>query len=233
MCLTNVEPIARGSPNIPRLTDLPEVRELAAQLGGDGQVDARFPFDGHMIPRFPAEPESWQPPGAKEAHLDAYGPNGWTGGFNHGFGTVAYLTDIPECGGCFSYWRGSHRSCHEFFVRNPSMVDGGWRGSAEWRNFWSQEPHASRGGPNSKGKAVQVCYSTQRMCERASDCRHLHAMVTWTHAYACTHVATTKVVGGPGDLVVWHGWLMHAGTGNANPENPRLALFGSFRNTAM
>ena len=75
------------------------------------------------------------------------------------------------------------------------MVDGSWRGTAEWIEFWSQEPHASRGGPNSKGNGVQV-------------------------------------VGGPGDLVVWHGWLQHASSINGN-DFPRLAIFGSFRNMAM
>ena len=97
-------------PSIPRLTDLPYVQELADQLGGKGQTAAPFPFDGHLIPRFPNsgvntswkgepdEQEEWQPPAA--AHWDGYGPNGWTGGYNVGFGTVAYLSDIPEKGGC-------------------------------------------------------------------------------------------------------------------------------------
>jgi ectoine hydroxylase-related dioxygenase (phytanoyl-CoA dioxygenase family) len=58
-----------------------------------------------------------------------------------------------------------------------------------------QEPHASRGGPNSRGKGVQV-------------------------------------VGEAGDLLVWHGWLIHSGSQNACTF-PRLALLGSFRNTAM
>ena len=42
-----------------RLTDLPSVRALAQQLGG-GNVSATFPFDGHLIPRFP-EPD-WEEP---------------------------------------------------------------------------------------------------------------------------------------------------------------------------
>jgi hypothetical protein len=68
------------------------------------------------------------------------GPNGWTGGFNHGFGTVAYLSDVPEKGGGFTYWPGSHRSSHQFFLENPGFIDGSWKadGSRVWKNFWSQ-----------------------------------------------------------------------------------------------
>ena len=79
-----------------------QVQELAEQLGG-GNVKAPFPFDGHFIPRFPEA--EWKEPGG--THLDAYGPNGWTGGFNHGFGTVAYLSDINDQGGGFTYWPGA------------------------------------------------------------------------------------------------------------------------------
>ena len=90
----------------------------------------------------------------------AQGPNGWTGGYNVGFGTVAYLSDIPEKGGCFSYWAGSHRSAHQFFLENPGTIDGSWAadGQRVFKEFWTKEPHASRGGvpEKSKGKAVQV-----------------------------------------------------------------------------
>ena len=90
----------------------------------------------------------------------AQGPNGWTGGYNVGFGTVAYLSDIPEKGGCFSYWAGSHRSAHQFFLENPGTIDGSWAadGQRVFNEFWTKEPHASRGGvpEKSKGKAVQV-----------------------------------------------------------------------------
>jgi hypothetical protein len=54
----------------------------------------------------------------------ADGGNGWTGGLNHGFVITAYLEDIDEQGGCFTYWRGSHNSVHEYFRRYPSQIDG-------------------------------------------------------------------------------------------------------------
>jgi hypothetical protein len=190
--------------SIPRLTDLPQVQRLAEQLGG-GNTEAPFPFDGHLIARFPEHGKAWEPPAG--THLDGYGPNGWTGGYNHGFGTVAYLNDIDETHGAFTYWPQSHRSCHQFFAENPGTIDGSFRqlkagedrfaatkGSA-WEDFWAREPHASRGGPNSRGNGVCVA-------------------------------------GKKGDLVVWHGWLQHANSANAGTF-PRLALFGSFRNAAM
>lgn len=114
-----------------------------------------------------------------------------------GFGTVAYLSDVPNRGGGFTYWPGSHRSSQQFFLENPGMIDGSWLadGRKVWKEFWSKEPHASRGGPRSQGKGVQV-------------------------------------VGQAGDLLVWHGWLQHSSSENVS-DGPRLALLGSFRNTAM
>ena len=93
----------------------------------------------------------------------AQGPNGWTGGYNVGFGTVAYLSDIPEKGGCFSYWAGSHRSAHQFFLENPGTIDGSWAadGQRVFKEFWTKEPHASRGG---------ACGGGGRVCGRARPC---------------------------------------------------------------
>ena len=45
-----------------------------------------------------------------------------------------------------------------------------------------------------------------------------------------------QIVGKRGDLLIWHGWLQHAGSqrsADIEPYYPRLALLGSFRNTAM
>ena len=85
----------------PKLMDLPQVEALSTQLGGPGGFTTSYPFDGHMIPTWPArEPGAeWSPSGM--GHLDNYGPNGWTGGLNHGFVVTAYLEDIEEGGGCF------------------------------------------------------------------------------------------------------------------------------------
>jgi hypothetical protein len=44
------------------------------------------------------------------------------------------------------------------------------------------------------------------------------------------------VVGKAGDLLVWHGWLQHAGStrsADVEPFFPRMALLGSFRNHTM
>ena len=41
----------------------------------------------------------------------------------------------------------------QFFVENPEMIDGSWRGAPEYKEFWAKEPHASRGGPNSSTHA--------------------------------------------------------------------------------
>ena len=37
-----------------------------------------------------------------------------------------------------------------------------------------------------------------------------------------------QFAGKKGDVIIWHGWLMHAGSMNTS-QTPRLALFGSFR----
>lgn len=45
-----------------------------------------------------------------------------------------------------------------------------------------------------------------------------------------------QILGKKGDLVIWHGWLQHAGSqrsAEVEPYYPRLALLGSYRNTAM
>jgi hypothetical protein len=52
-----------------RLTELPGVQALARQLSG-GQASAPFPFDGHLIPRFP-QASAWQEPDG--THWDGYG----------------------------------------------------------------------------------------------------------------------------------------------------------------
>ena len=36
-----------------------------------------------------------------------------------------------------------------------------------------------------------------------------------------------QFAGKKGDVIIWHGWLMHAGSMNVS-QTPRLALFGSF-----
>ena len=38
----------------PKLMDLPQVAALSTQLGGPGGFTTSFPFDGHMIPTWPA-----------------------------------------------------------------------------------------------------------------------------------------------------------------------------------
>ena len=45
-----------------------------------------------------------------------------------------------------------------------------------------------------------------------------------------------QIVGRKGDLLIWHGWLQHSSSqrsADVEPYYPRLALLGSFRNTAM
>eukprot|EP01047_Picozoa_sp_COSAG01_P019752 COSAG01_NODE_1108_length_11662_cov_189.275534_10_plen_408_part_00 len=58
-----------GSVAARRLTELPGVQALARQLSG-GQASAPFPFDGHLIPRFP-QASAWQEPDG--THWDGYG----------------------------------------------------------------------------------------------------------------------------------------------------------------
>ena len=123
-----------------------------------------YPFDGHMIPTWPAaQPTTWEP--GTGAHLDNYGPNGWTGGLNHGFVVTAYLQDIDERGGCFTYWPGSHYSVHEYFRKYPSQVDGSFghsAGSETWKQFWANDPHASRGGVAEKSKHTGVQFTGKK-----------------------------------------------------------------------
>jgi hypothetical protein len=122
-----------------------------------------YPFDGHMIPTWPAaQTTAWQP--GTGAHLDNYGGNGWTGGLNHGFVITAYLQDIDERGGCFTYWPRSHYSVHEYFRANPTHIDGSFEHSGldTWRRFWTTEPHASRGGVAEKSKHTGVQFSGKR-----------------------------------------------------------------------
>jgi hypothetical protein len=93
-----------------------------------------------MIPTWPTNMENQEAtwvPGAG-VHLDNYGPHGWTGGFNCGFGLVALLNDVVEREGCFTYWRGSHHSTHQFFSRYPEQIDGSFTARPEWEDFWGQ-----------------------------------------------------------------------------------------------
>jgi hypothetical protein len=116
-----------------------QVQALAAQLGG-GHFATGHPFEGHMIPTWPTNMENQEAtwvPGAG-VHLDNYGPHGWTGGFNCGFGLVALLNDVVEREGCFTYWRGSHHSTHQFFSRYPEQIDGSFTARPEWEDFWGQ-----------------------------------------------------------------------------------------------
>ena len=142
----------------PILTELPQIQALSTQLGGQGGgFMTSYPFDGHMIPTWPAADKAaadWQPGAA--GHLDNYGGNGWTGGLNHGFVITVYLEDIDEQGGCFTYWPRSHESTHEYFRQNPSQIDGSFGGAPEWEEFWNEEPHASRGGDSARSKHTGV-----------------------------------------------------------------------------
>ena len=119
------------------LVELPEVKAVADQLAGEHGWACEFPFDGHAVCNWPpqqssAEPTSesatravqeWQP--TAKGHLDGYGSNGWIGGFNHGFGVCTYLCGgAAERSGCFTYWPGSHRHTHQFFIENPELIDG-------------------------------------------------------------------------------------------------------------
>jgi hypothetical protein len=54
----------------PKLTELPQIQALSTQLGGEGGFTTSYPFDGHMIPTWPAaDPTTtWQPGAA--GHLD-------------------------------------------------------------------------------------------------------------------------------------------------------------------
>eukprot|EP01048_Picozoa_sp_COSAG05_P027660 COSAG05_NODE_8177_length_729_cov_0.741270_2_plen_186_part_01 len=121
-----------------------------------------------MIPTWPAAEEEsgsaidWKP--GTGVHLDNYGPHGWTGGFNCGFGLVALLNDTPERAGCFTYWKGSHHSTHTFFSKYPEQIDGSFTTKPDWDTFWGEPPHSSLGGrPESHpgeqftGQAGDVC----------------------------------------------------------------------------
>ena len=115
---------------------------------------------------------------------------------------AAFSSRVQTEHGCAAqtYWPGSHKSTHAYFLEHPAHVDGSFgspEGQATWASFWQAEPHASLGGDAARSAASGVQFA-----------------------------------GNKGDVIIWHGWLMHAGSMNTS-QTPRLALFGSFRHKGM
>ena len=120
---------------------LPQMQAVVEQLGG-----GKFTGGGSQVLAIWPNPEAaWKP--ADNGHIDGYGPNGWSGGFM--LGATTYIEDVQPQGGAFSYWPQSHLPTHEFFLKDPSKIDGSFRAGPEWeerqwRIFSDATPYGSK-----------------------------------------------------------------------------------------
>lgn len=82
-----------------------------------------------MLVQWPRSEGHWQMPAT--GHIDGYGPGGWSGGFM--LGATAYLEEVQEEGGAFVYWPQSHLTTHQYFLQNPSHIDGSFTQRSDWQ----------------------------------------------------------------------------------------------------
>jgi len=109
---------------------LPQMEKVVQQLGGVNFSGG----GGSMLVQWPKRDGHWKMP--ESGHIDGYGPNGWSGGFM--LGATAYLEDVTDEAGAFVFWPESHHTTHQYFLENPSHVDGSFTERDDWetRN-WS------------------------------------------------------------------------------------------------
>ncbi|MFT5086148.1 MAG: hypothetical protein ACI906_000219 [Candidatus Latescibacterota bacterium] len=109
----------------PLFGHLPPMQEVVQQLGGDQFAGG----GGSMLVQWPHRDGHWAMP--EQGHIDGYGPNGWSGGFM--LGATAYLEDVEDEGGAFIYWPQSHLTTHQYFLENPSHIDGSFTERDDWK----------------------------------------------------------------------------------------------------
>jgi len=103
---------------------LPQMEEVVTQLGGGNFSGG----SGSMLVQWPKRDGHWDMP--ESGHIDGYGPNGWSGGFM--LGATAYLEDVNNDGGAFVFWPESHHTTHQYFLENPSHIDGSFTERDDW-----------------------------------------------------------------------------------------------------
>ena len=114
---------------------LPQVVSVVAQLSGGEFANG----DGSPLFTWPS------PPGTKwifphTSHIDGYGAS-WSPFM---IGATAYLYDVESRGGGFGYWPKSHLTTHQYFLEDPTQIDGrfqereGW----SWKAFSDRAPEA-------------------------------------------------------------------------------------------
>ena len=146
----------------PTFGQLPQMREVAEQLGG-GQLGGG---GGSMLVQWPNGKEAWDWP--SQGHIDGYGPGGWSGGFM--LGATTYLDDVEEEGGAFTYWPQSHLPIQDFFREFPEQIDGSFREREDWKERqWGIFSDLSPKGPEQfAAKAGDVILWHCFMCHTGS-----------------------------------------------------------------
>ena len=103
-----------------------------------------WPAGGSMLVHWPRSEGHWDMPAT--GHIDGYGPGGWSGGFM--LGATAYLEDVEDEGGGFVYWPQSHITTHQYFLENPSHIDGSFTEREDWKDrSWGIFSDLSPQGP--------------------------------------------------------------------------------------
>jgi ectoine hydroxylase-related dioxygenase (phytanoyl-CoA dioxygenase family) len=115
---------------------------------------------------WPRLDQQWAP--AENGHIDGYGPNGWSGGFM--LGATTYIDDVEPGGGAFSYWPKSHFPTHDFFLKDPSTIDGSFREGPVWEERqWRIFSDAAPSGPvEFTARAGSVIFWHCFMCHTGS-----------------------------------------------------------------
>ncbi len=135
---------------------------IVKQLGGGHFAGG----GGSMLVQWPQRDGQWSMPA--QGHIDGYGPGGWSGGFM--LAATAYLEDVEEEGGAFTYWPQSHISTHEYFRENPNHIDGRFTQLADWpERKWDLFSARSPQGPEQfTAQAGDVIFWHSFLCHTGS-----------------------------------------------------------------
>lgn len=183
----------------PAFGQLLQMQAVVEQLGGGQFVGG----GGSLLVQWPKKESIWDWPG--QGHIDGYGPNGWSGGFM--LGATAYLDDVEDQGGAFTYWPQSHLPVHDFFREFPDQIDGSFTKREDWESQqWGLFSDRSPQGPEQfVAEAGDVILWHCFMCHTGSaNIRanpRLGLFARWH--YAEREVMRYEI---PGDL--WHYWAI-------------------------
>jgi hypothetical protein len=141
---------------------LTQMEEVVKQLGG-GDFSGG---GGSMLVQWPKHDGHWNMP--ESGHIDGYGPNGWSGGFM--LGATAYLEDVNDEGGAFVFWPGSHHKTHQYFLENPTHIDGSFTERDDWqsRNWRIFSDRSKRSPEQFSAQAGDVIFWHCFLCHTGS-----------------------------------------------------------------